>query len=381
MTQTESLANESVCSILSNTCVGAATPRKQSGYSGYSTGARTHFSPQRCLMAMPWFRLYAEFATDQKVQTLSEKDQRRFIMLLCLKCSGDLDNLIKLSSDIEQDLARVFSLQKRDVICTKSAFISRGMIDENWDISKWIKRQYEDKSANRVARHRASQRNVTEDVTGNVTEDVTGGDRYGNDDVTESPRARGTDTDTDTDNPLYPQGGQVSDASVPLIEEKQTEPNEKKKEQDTAHQKEAEEFYKAYPKHVNHKDTLDKYSSLSKQKKLPEHTELMEALDRHKDYWLTTGTEMQFIPAPNVWLNKRRWEDELLTRPTTQPSFLPSKSDEDEKAARKYENSQRMLEADRKKEEELANDPRRAEIVAENLARRAARNAKVVSNA
>ena len=31
---------------------------------------------------MDWFRMYAEFATDPKVQMLSEADQRRYIMLL-----------------------------------------------------------------------------------------------------------------------------------------------------------------------------------------------------------------------------------------------------------------------------------------------------------
>lgn len=40
-------------------------------------------------MANPWFRMYAEFATDPKVQMMSEADQRRFVMLLCLRCSND----------------------------------------------------------------------------------------------------------------------------------------------------------------------------------------------------------------------------------------------------------------------------------------------------
>lgn len=35
-----------------------------------------------------WFRMYAEFATDPKVQMLSEADQRRYMMLLCLRCSN-----------------------------------------------------------------------------------------------------------------------------------------------------------------------------------------------------------------------------------------------------------------------------------------------------
>ena len=42
-------------------------------------------------MANQWFRMYAEFATDPKVQMLSEVDQRRYIMLLRLRCgNGDV---------------------------------------------------------------------------------------------------------------------------------------------------------------------------------------------------------------------------------------------------------------------------------------------------
>ena len=41
-------------------------------------------------MANPWFRLYSEFATDPKVQMMSESYQRRFIMLLCIRCNGDV---------------------------------------------------------------------------------------------------------------------------------------------------------------------------------------------------------------------------------------------------------------------------------------------------
>ena len=40
-----------------------------------------------------WFRLYSEFATDPKVQMMSEADQRRFIMLLCMRCSNGDETL------------------------------------------------------------------------------------------------------------------------------------------------------------------------------------------------------------------------------------------------------------------------------------------------
>ena len=44
-------------------------------------------------MANPWFRMYAEFATDPKVQSMSEAMQRRLTMLLCLRCSDVLATL------------------------------------------------------------------------------------------------------------------------------------------------------------------------------------------------------------------------------------------------------------------------------------------------
>ena len=41
-------------------------------------------------MANPWFRMYSEFATDPKVQSMSEAMQRRLMMLFCLRCSDVL---------------------------------------------------------------------------------------------------------------------------------------------------------------------------------------------------------------------------------------------------------------------------------------------------
>ena len=42
-------------------------------------------------MSLPWFRLYAEFSGDPVIQSLAFEDQRHFVVLLCLKCSGLLD--------------------------------------------------------------------------------------------------------------------------------------------------------------------------------------------------------------------------------------------------------------------------------------------------
>ena len=42
---------------------------------------------------MDWFRLYSEFSTDPKVQMMPEALQRRYVMLMCMRCSNVLATL------------------------------------------------------------------------------------------------------------------------------------------------------------------------------------------------------------------------------------------------------------------------------------------------
>ena len=35
-----------------------------------------------------------------------------------------------------------------------------------------------------------------------------------------------------------------------------------------------------------------------------------EGIGRHVAWWAEHATDQQFMPAGNVWLNQRRWEDE-----------------------------------------------------------------------
>lgn len=124
----------------------------------------------------PWFRMYHEFATDPKVQMLSEADQRRFVMLLCMRCcNGDVTL---------QDDAIAFQLRVTDEewAATKTRLVAKGLIDENAKPLAWDKRQYaSDSSKIRVARHRERKRN----------EHVTQVKRYSN--------ALDTDTEADTE--------------------------------------------------------------------------------------------------------------------------------------------------------------------------------------
>jgi 5-methylcytosine-specific restriction endonuclease McrA len=100
-------------------------------------------------MANPWFRLYAEFASDPKVQMLSEPDQRRYVMLMCLRCSNVTETLH------EAEIAFALRITEDQLAETKKLFVARGFIDDKWNLINWDKRQFvSDSSYERVKRHR-----------------------------------------------------------------------------------------------------------------------------------------------------------------------------------------------------------------------------------
>lgn len=129
------------------------------------------------MSALPWFRMYHEFATDPKVQMLSEADQRRFVMLLCIRCcNGDVT--------VNDDAAAFqFRISADEWAETKARLVARGLIDEANTPVNWAKRQQSsDSSKSRVYAHRERKK---QERNG----DVTAGKRPGN----------GTDLDIDSD--------------------------------------------------------------------------------------------------------------------------------------------------------------------------------------
>jgi hypothetical protein len=107
-------------------------------------------------MANPWFRLYSEFAHDPKIQMLSEAMQRRYVMLLCLRCSEVLETLH------ETEIAFQLRLSAEELDETKQLFISKKFIDKQWNLLNWDKRQFvSDSSTMRVARHREKKKQVS----------------------------------------------------------------------------------------------------------------------------------------------------------------------------------------------------------------------------
>ena len=110
---------------------------------------------------MKWFRLYAEFSTDPKIQTMSETFQRRFIMFLCLKCAGELHKLSR------EELAFFLRITEDELEKTIEVFLKKNLITENLEITSWDKRQYvSDNSTDRVRKFRSknneTKRNVSE---------------------------------------------------------------------------------------------------------------------------------------------------------------------------------------------------------------------------
>lgn len=167
-------------------------------------------------MANPWFRLYAEFANDPKVQMMSEAMQRRYLMLMCMRCSNDLVTLH------DEEVAFQLRITTEEWAETKALFVAKGFIDEDLSLLNWEKRQFKsDSSKDRVAAHRKRKKENNTQSNSEVTPVVT----------LRVTTANALDTDTDTDKREEPNGsscperfansGQqidLSEFSIPLVD-------------------------------------------------------------------------------------------------------------------------------------------------------------------
>jgi hypothetical protein len=87
---------------------------------------------------------------------LSEAMQRRYVMLLCLRCSEVLETLH------ETEIAFQLRLSTDELDETKQLFISKNFIDKHWNLLNWDKRQFvSDSSTMRVAKHRNKKKQVS----------------------------------------------------------------------------------------------------------------------------------------------------------------------------------------------------------------------------
>jgi hypothetical protein len=108
--------------------------------------------------------MYAEFATDPKVQSMPEAMQRRLMMLMCLRCSNVLETLQVT------DICFALRIDETQLAETKALFIAKRFMDDDWNLLNWDKRQKpSDSSTERVRKHREAQKQLQEQVC-NVTE-------------------------------------------------------------------------------------------------------------------------------------------------------------------------------------------------------------------
>jgi hypothetical protein len=106
-------------------------------------------------VSLPWFRLYAELATDPKIQILAFEDQRHYVMLLCRKCNGTLDSAAASNDLRERLIARSLGLALPEAVAARKRLVDAGLIDKKWQPLAWEKRQMQsDGSASRVKRYR-----------------------------------------------------------------------------------------------------------------------------------------------------------------------------------------------------------------------------------
>ena len=199
-------------------------------------------------MANQWFRLYSEFAHDPKVQMLSEVNQRRLIMLFCIRCNGT----VTLQ---DEQVAFQLRISMDEWLTSKATFIDKNFINNDNEVLNWDKRQFvSDSSAERVAKHRERMKQSS-----NVT-------------VT-PPEQNRTDTEHNITEQIY-----MSDFDV---------------------------FWSEYPKKVGKEAARKAWL-----KSNPDINIVLNTLSWQKEsnQWFVNNGK--FVPNPATWINQHRWEDE-----------------------------------------------------------------------
>ena len=199
-------------------------------------------------MANQWFRLYSEFAHDPKVQMLSEVNQRRLIMLFCIRCNGT----VTLQ---DEQVAFQLRISMDEWLTSKATFIDKNFINNDNEVLNWDKRQFvSDSSAERVAKHRERMKQSS-----NVT-------------VT-PPEQNRTDTEHNITEQIY-----MSDFDV---------------------------FWSEYPKKVGKEAARKAWL-----KSNPNINIVLNTLSWQKEsnQWFVNNGK--FVPNPATWINQHRWEDE-----------------------------------------------------------------------
>lgn len=283
-------------------------------------------------MANSWLRLYAEFATDPKVQRLSETDQRRYIMLLCLRCCNGDETL--------QDADVTFQLRIsiEEWLSTKQVLLSKCLITDDNKPTAWNKRQYvSDSSYERVKRHRdkrvaaglTQQNSIKKETRNEVFERDGKACVYcgSEDDLTidhDVPQSRGGSDDIDnlvtccracnaSKRDLTKEEFLNRNGLVTFQKRHQNQNTDTDKDSCASPAKREDamksfpKFWDAYPKKKNKGDAEKAWKSVKPTDELL--TQILEAVEvakRGDDWRKESG---KYIPYPASWLRAKGWED------------------------------------------------------------------------
>ena len=236
---------------------------------------------------MQWFRMYSEFATDPKIQSMHETLQRRFVIVLCLKCDGCLSQLS------DEEVACAMRIGVDEIKDTKELFIKKGFIDENWNVLNWDKRQYKsDTSAKRTRKWRDRQKKSV----------IASQERHR--DVTVTSPDTDTDTDTDINNTPIPPKGEKIEYTESFLK-----------------------WWEHYPKKVGKDAAFKKWKKIGKSGNASADELIQAIITQVQSGHFRGSNGDEFIPNPLTWLNQGRWKDEIKSQPTggpRQPIFDPN---------------------------------------------------------
>lgn len=139
-------------------------------------------------MANPWFRLYSEIISDEKLLLLAFEDRWHYIAILALKSADVLDPTDPL---LARKIAVKLGVQLTVLDEIKRRLMDVGLIDADWQPTGWAKRQFvSDKTDPTAAKRMRTFREKNR-----KKEESTVTDR--NDTVTLRPPEADTDTDTE----------------------------------------------------------------------------------------------------------------------------------------------------------------------------------------
>jgi hypothetical protein len=180
------------------------------------------------------------------------------VMVFCMRASNSLVTLH------ETEIAFQLRVSDDELKETKRLFVSKGFIDESWNVLNWDKRQFRsDSSAERVSRHREKKR-------------------------------------------------KESNGDVTLQKQRSNAPEQNRTEQITTSSADElfNKFWQAYPRHTAKQNARKAWDKL---KLVPDDPRL-QAIEigllrakQSRDWLKDSG---QFIPHAATWLNGARWNDD-----------------------------------------------------------------------